>query len=1373
MASFSYDVALEPTYIDFADIGSGYGILSVPIDGFLPEDSIGTVTLVIAPTSGTGDTISKAIDMVQRTDGYFEYVTQDAISAHFSLTPDDLETINAGTYGYSVSAIVTRNGVVRQREVQAGNIAARPTAVTPPLIVASIVITGGPLTGTTGDSSPLSAAAFDAYDNEIAGQLITWSSSNPLVAQVDQSGNVTFLLPGVATITASAQGVEDTTTATSQDPAFSAPLTNQVPVYNGSAWEPDFVTPEMLKPGTFGDNVAHDPYVFPHGVEAASLAGDGAAITGLDMAHAAAGTLSVARGGTGLGTMGSIGAILYATAALSLAALAGNTSATKKFLSQTGDGSASAAPAWAQLATADISDLSSVATGITKLGTVDTGVWQATAIADTYLATISTAGKVANSATTATSANTSSAIVSRDSSGDFSARNITATLFAGSGASLTNLNASQLTSGSIAATVGGTGQTAVATGDLLYGSATNTWSRLAGNTSTTREVLLSTGTGSAGQAPSWGTLVAGDIPSLAASIITSGTLDETVGGTGHSSYAAGDLLYASGADTLARLAGNAAVAKQFLVQAGNGTVASAPQWWSLTAADVGAGTFSGSFSFAGLTLTNTLTSTLGTVTASRPWSSSTATWNNASVVFTHQFANVTDSASDAASLLVDLQVDGVSKWAIGKSGAVTTGIWNGTAIANAYLASGIDVAKLTVGTTLPSNVVTSSLTALGTIATGVWHGTAIDTAYTDAKIKTVTGTASRLSIAGTSTDPIFDIDAAYVGQTSITTLGTVATGTWNATTIATTKGGTGLTSYALGDLLYASAANTLAKLTGNITIQPKVLMQTGDGAASAAPAWHTLVVADLTDITTAATGITKVGTINTGTWQGTLLDPTYGGTGVNNGARTLTLAGNLVTSGASSITLTSTGATNVTLPTSGTLVNTAGNVATATALQTARNLWGVSFDGTSNVTAAPTFTAGATVSSGQTLTLTGATVGGAPTWTLTQTLNTSGNAATATALATPRNINSVAFDGTANITVTAAAGTLTGTTLNSTVVTSSLTSVGVLTAPHMTAPVVDSGGLTVTAGGVTVSAGNVVAEAGGIFRGQSGAPGRSDSQIEAQNDLAGSYHALISIYNRKTTGDTLQEAAVSFQANESDTPGTVHQMASISAMWSNNATLASGYAVLRFNVDQVAGASEIFMRGFGGGQGVTFYGASDTDVAGFKGVKIVRSSGKPSIAGHADLVLDANFGNGANTVFLNAFNAGDVSLAAGGGAVSVGASLTVATNITQTTGTAAFKNVTGTKFKSASGNVSAAATGTPQALYTANNLGGYLAFAGKSNGTSAFARAARFYFDGTTLYLIEDAGGASAAFSVSGTNIAYTQTSGGSVSVDWQVIYIG
>ena len=55
-----------------------------------------------------------------------------------------------------------------------------------------------------------------------------------------------------------------------------------------------------------------------------------------------------------------------------------------------------------------------------------------------------------------------------------------------------------------------------------------------------------------------------------------------------------------------------------------------------------------------------------------------------------------------------------------------------------------------------------------------------------------------------------------------------------------------------------------------------------------------------------------------------------------------------------------------------------------------------------------------------------------------------GNADTATTLENAREINGTSFNGSANITVTAAAGTLTGNTLNSTVTASSLTSLGTL-----------------------------------------------------------------------------------------------------------------------------------------------------------------------------------------------------------------------------------------------------------------------------------------------------------------------------------------
>ncbi len=137
--------------------------------------------------------------------------------------------------------------------------------------------------------------------------------------------------------------------------------------------------------------------------------------------------------------------------------------------------------------------------------------------------------------------------------------------------------------------------------------------------------------------------------------------------------------------------------------------------------------------------------------------------------------------------------------------------------------------------------------------------------------------------------------------------------------------------------------------------------------------------------------------------------------------------------------------------------NTTGSAATLT---TPRTIGGVSFDGSANITVASA-TGGFTVSGGDlaiganNLTITGSigSTGSRVTkgwFTDLQVTNAiagsiTGNAATATALATARAINGVNFDGTAAITVTAAAGTLTGTTLAATVVTSSLTAVGDLT----------------------------------------------------------------------------------------------------------------------------------------------------------------------------------------------------------------------------------------------------------------------------------------------------------------------------------------
>lgn len=84
-------------------------------------------------------------------------------------------------------------------------------------------------------------------------------------------------------------------------------------------------------------------------------------------------------------------------------------------------------------------------------------------------------------------------------------------------------------------------------------------------------------------------------------------------------------------------------------------------------------------------------------------------------------------------------------------------------------------------------------------------------------VTNVSGTTGRITVTNPTTTPVINIDPIYVGQTTITTLGTIATGLWNGTVIGPTFGGTGQTTVTTGDMLYGSASNTWAKLPGVAT----------------------------------------------------------------------------------------------------------------------------------------------------------------------------------------------------------------------------------------------------------------------------------------------------------------------------------------------------------------------------------------------------------------------------------------------------------------------------------------------------------------------------------------------------------------------------
>jgi len=142
-------------------------------------------------------------------------------------------------------------------------------------------------------------------------------------------------------------------------------------------------------------------------------------------------------------------------------------------------------------------------------------------------------------------------------------------------------------------------------------------------------------------------------------------------------------------------------------------------------------------------------------------------------------------------------------------------------------------------------------------------------------------------------------------------------------TVAATKGGTGQTTYTLGDTLYSSAANTLAKLAGNTTTTKQFLSQTGTGIVSAAPAWSTVSKSDVglgsvenTALSTWAgsSNVTTLGTISQGTWNSsTKIGLAYGGT---NASITATNGG-VIYSTASALAVTAAGTSGQILKSNG------------------------------------------------------------------------------------------------------------------------------------------------------------------------------------------------------------------------------------------------------------------------------------------------------------------------------------------------------------------------------------------------------------------------------------------------------------------------
>src|SRR3990167_8133940 len=149
------------------------------------------------------------------------------------------------------------------------------------------------------------------------------------------------------------------------------------------------------------------------------------------------------------------------------------------------------------------------------------------------------------------------------------------------------------------------------------------------------------------------------------------------------------------------------------------------------------------------------------------------------------------------------------------------------------LATALDGVLITSHTGVPSWLANGATGEVLTATTGAppsWQ------AGGGGGVDSVSGTADRITSTG-GADPILDIAATYVGQTSITTLGTVATGTWDGTDIAVAAGGTGNNTFTAYSVICAGTTATGAfQNVSGVGSSTQVLTSNGAGTL---PTWQT------------------------------------------------------------------------------------------------------------------------------------------------------------------------------------------------------------------------------------------------------------------------------------------------------------------------------------------------------------------------------------------------------------------------------------------------------------------------------------------------------------------------------------------------------
>lgn len=256
------------------------------------------------------------------------------------------------------------------------------------------------------------------------------------------------------------------------------------------------------------------------------------------------------------------------------------------------------------------------------------------------------------------------------------------------------------------------------------------------------------------------------LTNLNVNYVASGVIGTTYGGTGLSSYAIGDFIYASGVNALTTLSGNGTATQKVLRM-----VSGTPSWIDFTLSNLNdAATLN---NYALLAGTNSFTAqntfAAGTITTSQPLTI-TQTWNNAAVDFTGLLMTVTDTASTSTSYLMIIRNGASDRLTLSKQG--TLQVLGTGAIRAAHFSSGGSNTALSILTQNMNSTVTQALT----LCNGTYSGANVSqtvVAITPTYNQTGTAGSTDLKIIrtetalGSGTHKLIDCYSGATGTTNV------------------------------------------------------------------------------------------------------------------------------------------------------------------------------------------------------------------------------------------------------------------------------------------------------------------------------------------------------------------------------------------------------------------------------------------------------------------------------------------------------------------------------------------------------------------------------------------------------------------------------